>query len=130
MDLVLTLIIILVTLFSFYFLYPFVKSYTVRGNEMVGLSGVIPDEIQQKQRYLLYLWSPSCGMCRGMSPIIDSMIRTRDDVAKIDVLEFSATTKAMGVMGTPALIVVEKGVVAKVSLGAKTKKAIVNFFDG
>ena len=101
-----------------------------RGKKIAELSGVVPDDLLQKERYLLYLWAPSCGMCRGMSPIIDSMIETRDDVAKIDVAKFTDEAKALGVMGTPALIVVEKGVIANVALGAKSEKAIVKFFDG
>ncbi len=126
MDFLLVILIILSILFLVFQLYPLFTGYKARGKKIPQLAGVVSDAVQQKERYLLYFWAPQCGMCRGMTPIIEKLIGERDDLAKIDAAEHPEFARALGVLGTPALVLVEQGTISKVTLGAKSEKSILN----
>jgi len=100
-----------------------------KGKKIPRLSGVVSETVLNQKAYLIYLWSPSCGMCRNMTPMIDTLSQQREDVAKIDVSQHSETAKALGVLGTPAIVLIENGVIKQVSLGIKTKDTILKLLD-
>ncbi|MEE9352048.1 MAG: thioredoxin family protein [Thiotrichaceae bacterium] len=124
MNLLLTLLITLSILFLLFQLYPLFSSYKAQGKKVPVLEGVVPEALYQKDCYLLYFWAPQCGMCRGMSSIVDKLMNERDNLGKVDASEHPQISRDVGVMGTPALVIIEKGIVSKVTLGAKSEKAI------
>ncbi len=129
MNPLLIILIAIVALFLLFQLYPLFISLQVRGKKIPSLAGVIPDSVQKQPRYLLYFWSPQCGMCKTMTQVIKKLIDTHNNLAIVNAAEHPESTKALGVMGTPALVVIENGVIMNVMLGAKTEKAIVNLLE-
>ena len=129
MNLPMIAFIIMTVLFSLFLLYPVMISFKARGKKITDITGVVPESVQQQKRYVLYFWAPVCGMCRGMTPIIDKLINQRADVAKIDASQHPESARALGVLGTPALVLVEEGTISKVSLGAKSEKVILNMLS-
>jgi len=130
MNLPMIAFIIVTAISSAFLLYPVAMSFKARGKKISELTGIVPDSVQQQERYALYFWAPVCGMCRGMTPIIDKLISQRDDVAKIDASQHPESARALGVLGTPALVLVEEGTISKVSLGAKSEKVILKMLSG
>ena len=67
---------------------------------------------------ILYFYSPSCGACRRMEPVIKQVserIRVNMvDISKRDGLELA---RSLGILGTPATILYRDGRVRKVFLG-------------
>ena len=129
MNLVLIALALVSFIFSIFLLYPVLASYKARGKRITKLSGIIPESILNKESYALYFWAPVCGMCRGMTPIIDELIEQRDDLAKIDASQYPESARALGVLGTPALVLVRDGGIAKVSLGGKSEKVILKMLS-
>ena len=125
MNLLLIALLVLFALFLLLQLYPVYSSYKARGKEIPQLTGVVSDEVLQNKRYLLYFWSPRCGMCRGMTPIIEKLTKERNDIAKIDAAQHPESARALGVMGTPALVLIEDGKISKTVLGAKPENVIL-----
>lgn len=107
-------------------LYPLYVSHHSRGKAAPELDGVIPKELLTTERYSLYFWSPQCGMCPNMTCVIEKLSQERNDLAKVDAVKHAELAHKMGVMGTPALVLIENGKIANISLGAKTEKRILS----
>jgi thioredoxin 1 len=75
-------------------------------------------------RRLYYFFSPSCGPCRRMSPVIDALRAADRDVVSVDVSQDLEIARKFGVMGTPTLVLVDAGQVAKVLVGAQSEAQI------
>lgn len=69
---------------------------------------------------VLYFYSPGCGACRKMEPVIEKLSKStkvkRIDVSQREGLELA---KQFGILGTPTTLVVKEGRVIKVFLGAQ-----------
>jgi len=67
---------------------------------------------------ILYFYSPSCGACRRMEPVIENLSKKvrvkRVDVSQREGLELA---RRLGILGTPTTIVLKEGKVKKVFLG-------------
>ncbi len=125
MSLPLIIALFVAALFLLYQLYPLYRSRQMRGHQVSQLSGIVPDSVLGKPRYLLYFWAPQCGMCRGMTPVVDRLQQQHEELVKIDASQHPDIAHELGVMGTPALVVVKQGAIEKVMLGAKSEGAIL-----
>jgi len=114
----------LIVLFVLFNLFPLLRARLARGRAVPELDALLTAEQRQSPRLLVYFWSPSCGMCRAMTPVIDKLAAERPNVLKVNVAESMALAKHFGVMATPSLAVVENGVVKNLLLGAKTEPQI------
>ena len=68
---------------------------------------------------LIYFYSPKCGPCRSMTPIVDRLAEANPRVFKVDVMEDRETAQAFNVRATPTTILVKDGRILDVVLGAK-----------
>ena len=79
---------------------------------------------------LYYFWSPHCGMCRGMTPLVDRLREQGKDLIKVNVLEAPEKARSFGIAATPTLVLVRGGRVEKVLLGAQSEARILELLDG
>jgi thioredoxin 1 len=79
---------------------------------------------------LLYFYSEHCGACRPVTPLIDELSRARQGVVKVDVRRHIDTARRFGIMGTPSLVLVDKGQIARVHVGAISDGYLQQFYDG
>lgn len=107
----------------FVFMQVFVRvtSHLKKGKQIKGITGELGQKIQSGQRMLLYFFSPGCGACKTVTPIIDSLKKEHSNIHKIDVSKEPEITQSFGIMGTPATIVVENSKIAQYILGAKSE---------
>ncbi|OGI41853.1 MAG: hypothetical protein A2150_07505 [Candidatus Muproteobacteria bacterium RBG_16_64_11] len=91
---------------------------------MPELDALLTDAQRSQRRLLVYFWSPTCGMCRSMTPVIDRLAAERGDVLQVNAAESAALAKHFGVMATPSLAVVEQGIVKKLVVGARSQPQI------
>jgi thioredoxin 1 len=108
---------------------PLWRARQARGRAVPELDALLTGAQRGKQRLLVYFWSPSCGMCRGMAPVIEKLAAERGDVLKVNAAESVAIAKHFGVMATPSLALVEQGVVKKLVVGARSEPQIRALLD-
>ncbi len=75
---------------------------------------------------ILYFYSPSCGACKKMEPVIEKLSK-RVKVKRIDVStsEGLLVARELGVLGTPTTVVVENGKVSKVLFGVQKEDKLL-----
>lgn len=80
---------------------------------------------------LVDFWASWCGPCKMVSPIVDEISEELSDVkiAKVNVDEQPEIAQKYRIMSIPTLIVFEKGEIIDKSVGAKSKKAILNMLN-
>ena len=110
-------------------LIPRLAARHMKGQRAPALDAVLGGRQKGQARLLLYFWSPSCGMCKNMTPVINELMALRDDVVSIDISQHFDLARAFGVMGTPALAIIEQGIVREVSLGVKSRARIVKMLE-
>ena len=78
---------------------------------------------------MVYFYSPTCGACRTITPIIDKLNKERSDIYKIDASRDTKLAQQFGIMGTPATVVVNNERIAEYILGAKSEKFLRKLLD-
>ena len=64
-----------------------------------------------------YFYSQSCGPCRSMKTLTDSLCEEHDNLIKVDISKHSQLAREFGIAGVPSFIIVEDGVIKTVKLG-------------
>lgn len=118
------LIIAVVGLFLLMQIIPLIRARQARGKAVPELDALLTDAQRVQPRLLVYFWSPACGMCRPMTPVIDKLAAEQANVVKVNVAETTELARRIGIMGTPSLAVIEGGAVSKVVVGARGEAQI------
>jgi len=82
---------------------------------------------------LVEFWSPSCGHCIGMAPVLDELARElagRVKVAKLDVTANPKTASVFGVTGTPTFVLFRGGREAARFVGAMPRAELTRRLAG
>ena len=83
------------------------------------------------KKVLLDFFSPRCGPCRFLSPIVDELGRELSDVvvAKVNVDEENELASSFGIFSIPTLVYMKNGEIISQSAGARPKAAILAMLD-
>jgi len=109
-----------IVFFLFQYLMVF-KSRLKRGKPAPEISGNFKDAMRNNEKVLFYFFSPSCGACRTMTPIIKEYEQKNKNYFSIDLSKDFETARKFGVMATPSTVVVEKGTIKEFLLGPQSK---------
>jgi thioredoxin 1 len=124
MDVLLVLILVMLVLSRMFI--PWYTAWKARGNDAQPLKTLLGID---DGRYLVLFWSPSCGQCRTMSALVDELSERRNDVRSVDLSEHRDLARELGVMATPAFVVIEKGTVRQIQLGARTQAQLLKLLE-
>ncbi len=69
----------------------------------------------------IYFFSPGCAPCRQMTPLLRKIEKTGLSGRFVDISIDMAPARALGIIGTPALVMVESGVVTDVLFGMQSE---------
>lgn len=106
---------------------PILKARHQRGLTAPSLEGFFEGRIQHTAA--VYFWSQHCVMCRGMTPIIQRIAEESRDVISLDAEKEVALAKKLGVMATPALVLIQGDLIARIVIGAQTESRIRRLLD-
>jgi thioredoxin 1 len=98
-----------------------ISSLLKKGKPAPQVSGALGQKISSGQKVLLYFFSPTCGACKAMTPVIDKMRNENANVYKINVTQKPDISRAFGILGTPATILLENKKISKFVMGAKSE---------
>ena len=103
---------------------PLIRARRMRGRAVPELDAMLNDAQRAQERLLVYFWSPGCGACRPMTPVMDRLAAERGNVLKVNVAQSLVLARQFGVMGTPSLALVEKGILKQLLVGARSEPQI------
>ena len=126
MDVVFYIVIAIVGFFVFMRILVGISGKMKKGKKIPPFSGEIGRKIQTGEKLLLYFYSPSCGACKAMTPVIEEMKKEKKNVYKINLARERKIGQIFGVMGTPATIIVDNSTIDQFILGARSKKFLTN----
>lgn len=130
MDIVLYVLAGLSVTWAAYMAYIWVAGKSAEGRPLEDLWESLPQvQAFAGQKGLLYCYSPNCGPCRSMSPIIDSLTAEGHPVAKLNIAEDPALARQLGVRAAPTLLLIEDQAIAQVVIGGSTRKRILSLLD-
>lgn len=98
-------------------LFALVRARMARGRQVEGLTGELGRAVGSGSKVLAYFWSPSCGSCRAQNPVIDRLQKEFPNIVKVNIAEDMAPARALGVMGTPSLVLIAEGKVQEFLVG-------------
>ncbi len=78
----------------------------------------------KKGKSLFYFYSPSCGACRPMTPIIEKIGKKHRNVFTINIQHDLDTARKFGIMGTPATVLVENGTIGEFLIGPQKEEVL------
>ncbi len=130
MQWVFNTLILLLSLFAVLQLVRLWRDRHREGKAAPPLHEVLPTGVSPKPRMLFYFYSEHCGACRGVTPLIEDLERERDGVVKVDVRRHIDTARRFGITGTPSLVLVDNGMIARIHVGSINGGTLQQFYDG
>ncbi|MDF1563181.1 MAG: thioredoxin family protein [Deltaproteobacteria bacterium] len=106
------------------------KMRAAKGKPAPALPGKLGERIAKGERLLFYFYSPTCGACRAMTPVVQRMGKASSRVQAIDISQDMETARAFGIMGTPATLVVDGGTVTELLIGAQPQSRLEALLAG
>lgn len=93
------------------------KAKAIEGQAVPELEPAVEASLHERGKVLLYFFSPHCGPCRAMTPVIDRLAALHDNVFKYDVAKNLDLPRRLGVMATPTIMLLAEGRIVRVALG-------------
>ncbi|MDR0610059.1 MAG: thioredoxin [Planctomycetaceae bacterium] len=81
---------------------------------------------------LVDFWSPSCGPCRMLAPVLEELAKDNVGdvkIAKVNIAQFPQIGARFGVEMLPTLLFFNKGNVVERMVGAQPKNKLQNALD-
>ena len=88
-----------------------------KGKPAPKLEGARGKAMKRDRNSLFYFYSPKCGACRTMTPLVKQLSESNDGVFSVDISQDMATARAFGVMATPTTVIVKAGIVEDILVG-------------
>lgn len=92
----------------------------LRGQDAPPVDGAAGARVQQGETALFYFFSPACGACRSMTPVVKALASEAPGVFPVDVSQDMDTARRFSVMATPTTILVRDGKVQEVLVGPQS----------
>ncbi|MFH1464243.1 MAG: thioredoxin family protein [Pseudomonadota bacterium] len=127
MGFVYALLAIVVSFFAFFIglrVFMVMRIKRQEGRPIPELAGKQGKAAKARTPSLFYFYSPQCGACRSMTPVIKKMPGLDRNVFAVDISKDMDTARRFGVMATPTTVLVREGVVQQILIGPQPESAL------
>ena len=129
MDNLLYIILAFIGLLLLMQLWMRISTWRKKGKEVTGIGGRMGKDISEGGRFLFYFYTNSCAACKAMTPLIDKLSAEYNNIHKVNLATEMDTGRKFGVMGTPALVLVEGQRIQEFLLGARSESFLRNLLS-
>jgi len=129
MNIVITVVIAIVVLFFGFQKFMVFKMSRKKGKPAPELSGARGKAIKNGKTSLFYFYSPSCGACKSMTPVVEGYTKNNPRCFKVDISKDMDTARVFGVMGTPSTVVIESGIIRDFLVGPKPQAELTRLLE-
>lgn len=129
MDIFLTVIVIIILILS---LKIFMQKRSQRYSGKSINASIFDEEIKnllKAEKSILYFFTPSCGVCKRQSPIIDKLKEDINFVGKIDLSNNMIAATEFGILGTPTTVIMQSNNIAEIFVGLKKYDFLKSKFE-
>lgn len=103
------------------------KARAGKGGALPELPPDIREAVRRRSKVLIYFFSPTCGHCRVITPVVDRLALGRDDIFKVDISQSVEFARSMGVMGTPTTMLLKGTTMGDVVVGPISESRLAAF---
>lgn len=128
MNTLIVLALFVALFFGFQYLTVF-RMRLKRGKPAPNLAGAYAKAVKTGKPALFYFYSPGCGACRSMTPVVEGYTKKSTRCFKVDVSQDMNTARAFGVMATPSTVVVENGVIRDFLVGPRAAPELTGLLE-
>ena len=115
--------IVALTIIVFMFTLKFIMQKRARKSQGKSINiSLFNEELKallNRDKSILYFYSPTCGACKTQTPIIDELKERLKFVGKIDLSLNSEASKEFGIIGTPTTALMKGNIVEEIFVGLK-----------
>jgi len=104
------------------------KALQSKGHSTSALKKALP-ELDEQAAGLVFCYSPSCAPCKRMLPAIDELAAQTPNIHKLDISQHMDLAREIGIRATPTTLLIDKGSVRRVILGAKNLSSLRKMMD-
>ncbi len=104
--------------------FVYVRAKNTRGTRVPPLPGPLGEAVARRRRIMAYFFSPSCGACRAQTPVIERLRKSNPNIFSIDASASPETARALGVLATPTVVIIENGMIDQVLIGARSPRTL------
>ena len=126
---IISILALVVFLFFGFQYFMVLKTKFKKGKAAPQLGGKFNEALKGTGISLFYFYSPSCGACRTMTPVVSRYTKNNSRCFKIDISKDMETARAFGVMGTPSTVLVEGGIIKDFIVGARPESDLVGMLE-
>jgi thiol-disulfide isomerase/thioredoxin len=92
-----------------------------RGTVVRGFPGSLGRIAESAGTVAAYLYSPNCSHCRVQGPTIERLQKEFPGITPVNILEEMEGARRLGILGTPATVVIHEGRVQRVFIGVASE---------
>jgi hypothetical protein len=102
------------------------KAKRAKGMVVRGFPGSLGRIAESAGTVAAYLYSPNCSHCHVQGPIIERLRKEFPGITPVNVLEETEGARRLGILGTPATVVITEGRVERVFVGVVSESTLRN----
>jgi thioredoxin 1 len=97
----------------------FARARRMRGKKIEAPAGATGSAMRGGERELFYCYRPGCSACHAVTPVIQALQQEHANVQMVNTAEDMALARALGVMATPTVVLIDAGTVREFIVGAR-----------
>jgi len=100
------------------------RTRRIEGTMLPPAPEPLAEHLRKYPTSLIYFYSARCMACQDMSPVIDELVAKHPNVIKLNVTEMPDFARGVGLVATPASVLVKNGKAVKILAGYNSRKAM------
>jgi len=119
-------------IFGLFFFFQFIAISKAKKRVGQPIPEIDDENLKSKlksSKCYLYFWSPSCSKCKYQEKELSKIKDENVEIIHINIQEENNTAKIFGILGTPTIILVDRGIIKDILVGVRSNAFLLNKFN-